>query len=114
MGFDDIKEFESEFSQGTLRVRIMELENGTLVLLSDKDRFRLGISAVSIPPGQGRSQPTSTGLFSTGMDATPVRTLSERLSVITNQTCMVVSGLKEITQTTLMEIMLILKNHFVA
>jgi hypothetical protein len=114
LGFEDIREFETDFSQGILKVRIMELENGVLILLSDSNQYRLGQSAVAIPAGHGRTQPTSTGLFSTGVDSTNVRTLSERVSAITNQTSMVVSGLKEMTQPILMEIMLILKNHLVA
>ncbi len=114
MEFKDIKEFESDYSQGKLRVRIMDLTNGTLILLSDTDSFRLGQSAVAIPPGHGRSEPTSTGLFSTGIDSTPVRTIAERVAIFTNQTTMVVVGVKEITQSVMMEIVLILKNHFVS
>jgi hypothetical protein len=114
MGFEDIREFEAEFSQGILKVRIMEFQNGLLVLLSDSKQFRLGQSAVAIPPSHGRTQPTSTGLFSTGIDSTSVRILSERVSILTNQTCMVISGINEISQPLLMEIIVILKNHLVA
>ena len=114
MEFKDIQEFETDFSQGKLRVRIMTLDNGTLILLSDSDNFRLGQSAVAIPPGHGRSEPTSAGLFSTGMTSTTVRTIAERVAVFTNQTSMVVVGVKDITQDVMMELVLILKNHFLA
>ena len=42
-------------------------------------QYRLGISAVAIPPGQGRSDPTSTALFTMGLDTTLVRTIAERI-----------------------------------
>ncbi|MFW9955394.1 MAG: hypothetical protein ACFFD3_12645 [Candidatus Thorarchaeota archaeon] len=114
MTADDITEFESQFSKGTLKVRIVELENGLLVFLSDSQKYRLGQSAMAIPPGQGRTEPTSAGVFTGGLDAALVRTLSERVSVITGQTCMVISGVRDLTRETMMEIMLILKNHLVA
>ncbi len=114
MSFEDVVEFESEFSQGILRVRILELENGKLILLSDSERYRLGPSAVAIPPSHGRVEPTSTGLFTMGLDSTIVRTLSERLSAMTNQTCMVIVGVRDLTQAVMLEVMTILKNHLVA
>lgn len=110
---EDITEFEAQFSKGTLRVRMTELENGTLVLLSDSPRFRLGQSAMAIPPGHGRTEPTSTGAFSGGLDSAMVRTLAERLAAITSQTCMVISGVRDLTREMMMEIMVILKNHLV-
>lgn len=113
MSFEDVVEFESEFSQGILRVRTLELENGKLILLSDSNRYRLGPSAVAIPPSHGRAEPTSTGLFTMGLDSTIVRTLSERLSAMTNQTCMVIVGVRDLTQTVMLELMTILKNHLV-
>ncbi|MFX0055851.1 MAG: hypothetical protein ACFFAX_06170 [Promethearchaeota archaeon] len=111
MKFDDIRQFESDTSQGKIIFRIMDFENGALVLISDSDRFRLGLSAVAIPPGQGRSEPTSTGLFSAGLDAALVRTLAERVSAWTNQSCMVVVAVSSLNQALVMELMTILKNH---
>ena len=110
----DITEFESNYSKGTLRVRMLELENGLLVLLSDSDRFRLGQSAVAIPAGQGRAEPTSAGVFSGALDVALVRTIAERIAAMTGQTCMVVSGIREISREIMMEIIVILKNHLVA
>jgi hypothetical protein len=49
-----------------------------------------------------------------GLDSTIVRTLSERLSAMTNQTCMVIVGVRDLTQTVMLELMTILKNHLVA
>ncbi len=112
MKFDDIRQFESDTSQGKILVRIMDLENGTLVMISGSDKFRLGLSAVAIPPGQGRSEPTSTGLFSAGLDAALVRTLAERVAAWINQTCMIVVAVSALNQTLVMELMTILKNHF--
>ncbi len=111
MEFDDIRQFESDTSQGKIMVRIMDFENGVLVLISGSDKFRLGLSAVAIPPGQGRSEPTSTGLFSTGLDATLVRTLAERVAAWTNQSCMIVMAVSGLNQILMMELMTILKNH---
>jgi hypothetical protein len=111
MEFDDIRQFESDTSQGKIRFRIMDLDNGTLVLISGSDKFRLGLSAVAIPPGQGRSEPTSTGLFSAGLDAALVRTLAERVSALINQSCMVVVAVSALNQALMMELMTILKSH---
>ena len=110
----DITEFDASFSKGTLRVRLLELENGLLVLLSDSEKFRLGQSAVAIPSGQGRTEPTSTGIFSGALDSALIRTIAERKAAMTGQTCMVVSGIREISREVMMEIVVILKNHLVA
>ncbi|MHA2141363.1 MAG: hypothetical protein ACXADC_03010 [Candidatus Thorarchaeota archaeon] len=112
MEFDDIRQFESDTSQGKILVRIMDLENGTLVLISGSEKFRLGLSAVAIPPGQGRTEPTSTGLFSAGLDAALVRTLAERVAAWVNKSCMIVVAVNTLNQAFLMELMTILKNHF--
>ncbi len=110
----DITEFESRYSGGSLRVRLIELENGLLVLLSDAERFRIGQTAMAIPPGQGRTEPTSTGVFSGAMDSALIRTIAERIAAMTGQACMVVSGIREMTRNIMMEIVVILKNHLVA
>jgi hypothetical protein len=110
---EDTIEFEAPISKGNLKIRVTTLENGILILLTDGGSFRLGQSAIAIPPGHGRQEPTSTGFFTTGPDSTIVRTLAERVAGITNQTCMLVVGMKEITQAMMLEIMLTLKNHFV-
>jgi hypothetical protein len=111
MEFDDIRQFVSDTSQGKILFRIMDFENGTLVLISDSDKLRLGLSAVAIPPGHGRSEPTSTGLFSAGLDAALVRTFAERVSAWTNQSCMVVIAMSTLNQVIVMELLTILKNH---
>jgi len=113
MPFEDIEEFEKEFSEGKLKIRIVELENGLLILLSDSEKYRMGHSAAAIPPSQTRSQPTSTGLFSTGPASVLVRTLAERVAEITRQMVMIVAGVKDMDQKTMMELMQLLKNHFV-
>ncbi len=113
MKFDDISEFSSETSMGTIRVRILDLENGLLILISDKERFRLGISAVAIPPGQGSTEPTSAGLLSMGVDNALVRTVSERVAYWTNRTCLVVIGLAQMNREVIIELMSLLRNHLV-
>ncbi len=113
MSFDDISEFTSETSIGVIHIRITSLTNGLLLLISDKDKYRLGISAVAIPPGQGRNEPTSTAMFTMGMDVTLVRTLVERIASWTNTTCMVVMGIPKLTREIMMELLLVLKNHLV-
>jgi hypothetical protein len=114
MEFDDITEFSSETSTGIIKVRIMNLSNGRLVLITDSDQFRLGVAAVAIPAGQGRSEPTSSGLFTMGLDATLVRTLAERIASWTNQTCMLVLGTSPLTRESMMELTTLLRNHLVA
>jgi hypothetical protein len=113
MEFDDTLEFTKEASFGKVRVRILNLENGLLIMISDKERFRLGLSAVAIPAGKGSTEPTSTGLFSMGIDTALVRTVSERIASWTNQTCMVVIGLKQINREIMLEMLSILKDYLV-
>lgn len=114
MGFDDISELTSETSIGTVKIRILNLENGLLLLFSEKEQYRLGISAVAIPPGQGRSEPTSTALFTMGFDTTLVRTMAERVASWTNNTCMVVSGITQMNRDVMMELLTFLRDHLVA
>ena len=111
MEFDDITEFSSETSGGPVKIRIMTLTNGILVLMSDSNKFRLGLSAMAIPAGQGRSEPTSIGFFTTEMESTLVRTLAERVALWTNQTCMLVVGMSSLTRERMMELMSVLKDH---
>jgi hypothetical protein len=112
MELDDITEFSSETSTGTIKVRIMNMTNGLLVLISDSNKFRLGLSAMAIPAGQGRTEPTSVGFFTKEIDSTLVRTLAEKLASWTNQTCMLVVGVSSLTRERMLELMLLLRNHF--
>lgn len=114
MGFDDITELTSETSIGDVYIRILNLENGLLLLFSEKEQYRLGISAVAIPPGQGRSEPTSTALFTMGLDTTLVRTIAERIASWTSNTCMVVSGITKLNRDVMMELLTFLRDHLVA
>ena len=114
MSFDDISELTAETSIGNVKIRILNLENGLLMLFSEKEQYRLGISAVAIPPGQGRSEPTSTALFTMGLDTTLVRTIAERIASWTNNTCMVVSGLPQLNRDIMMELLSFLRDHLVA
>lgn len=111
MEFDDITEFSSETSFGTAKVRMMTLTNGLLVLITDSTQFKLGLSAVAIPAGQGRSEPTSAGFFTKELDSTLVRTLAERLAMWTNQTCMLVVGMSSLTRERMLELMSLLKDR---
>jgi hypothetical protein len=113
MNYDDLSEFSSETSIGTIRVRILDLENGLLILITNQERFRLGLSAVAIPPGQGSSEPTSTSLFSMGLENALIRTVSERVAAWTNRTCMIVSGLSQINREIMLEIVSLLRDHLV-
>jgi len=115
MDFEDITEFSTETSTGIIRVRIIHLSNGQIVLISDSDKFRLGLSALAIPAGQGRSEPTSSGLFSKEIDSAMVRILAERVASWTNQTCMLILGISgTLTREHMMELTALLRNHFVA
>lgn len=108
---DDITEFISETPQGKLKVRVMSLDNGLLILVSDRDSFKFGISAFAIPPAQGRSEPSSAGLFTVGAENTYVRTIAERIAVWTTKTCMLIVGVKNLDQRWMMEILSTLKTN---
>jgi hypothetical protein len=114
MELSDIRQFESDSSRGTIRVRVMDLENGLLLLITDSEKYKLGLSAVAIPPGQGRTDPTSTGLFSAGLDSTQVRTLAERVSSWIGQTCMLVVSVGPLDQPFMLELLTILKNYLLS
>jgi hypothetical protein len=114
MEFDDITEFTSDTSVGTIKIRIMTLTNGVLVLISDSKSFRLGLSAMAIPAGHGRSEPTSVGFFTTEIESTLVRTLAERIASWTNQTCMLVVGMSSLTRERMIELMSVLREHLLA
>ncbi len=114
MELDDISDLSSETSIGTVKIRIMTLQNGLLLLFSEKEHYRLGISAVAIPPGHGSSEPTSTPLFTMGIDTTLVRTMAERIASWTNSTCMVVCGLTQLNRVLMMELLSFLRDHLVA
>ncbi|MFX1559590.1 MAG: hypothetical protein ACFFBL_03285 [Promethearchaeota archaeon] len=111
MEFDDISEFSSETSVGTVKTRIMNMSNGLLVLISDSNQFRLGLSAMAIPAGQGRTGPTSVGFFTKEIDSTLVRTLAEKLATWTNQTCMLIVAMSSLTRELMLEIMSLLRDH---
>ena len=114
MAFDDISELTAETSIGNVKIRIQTLENGLLLLFSEKEQYRLGMSAVAIPPGQGRSDPTSTATFTMGLDITLVRTIAEQIASWTNNTCMVVSGIPQLNRAVMMELLSVLRDHLVA
>jgi hypothetical protein len=113
MEFDDISEFSKDTSFGMVKIRIMTLENALLIMISDTGRFKIGLSAIAIPPGKGSSEPTSTGLFSMNIDTALVRTMSERLAVWTNQTCMVIIGLKQMNREITLELLKLLRDYLV-
>ena len=105
MEHQDIQEFEIKTSQGTVKTRIVELENGLLLMFSDSEKYRLGFSAVAIPPGQGRLGPSSASVFSTGLDAALSRTLAEKIAALTGLTCMIILAIKDLNQLKIMEIL---------
>ena len=113
MEHHDIRDFELDTSLGKVKARIIELENGFLLLFSDSDKYRLGFSAVAIPPGQGRLGPSSASMFSTGLEATLSRTLAEKVAAITGQTCMIVFAVKNMSQLIIMEILNSIKSILV-
>jgi hypothetical protein len=112
MTTDDIQDFESQTSQGTVYIRIITMENGHLVLISDSERYRLGLSAIAIPAGHGRNEPTSVDLVSMGLESDLVRLIAEGVSAWTNQACMILVGMKNLDRLVMMDLTLFLKNHF--
>jgi hypothetical protein len=111
MTLDEVRDFEHKTEHGQLRIRVIGLENGLLVLLSDSEHFRLGLSAVAIPAGQGRIEPTSTGFLSVGDDAMQVRILAENVAKSTGQMCMMIIAVKDLTRTLMVDITKALKQH---
>lgn len=115
MDFEDITEFSADTSTGKIKVRVMSLSNGKIVLISDSDQFRLGFSALANPAGRDRSEPTSSSLFTRELDSAMVRILAERVVSWTNQTCMLILGIGgTLTRERMMELTLLLRDHFVA
>lgn len=112
MALDGVSDFEHETEHGRLRIRVIDLENGLLVMISDSERFRLGLSAVAIPAGQGRVEPTSTGFLSLGEDAMQVRILAESVAKSTGRMCMMIIAVKELSRTYMVEITKVLRQHF--
>ncbi|UCE09977.1 MAG: hypothetical protein JSW61_13545 [Candidatus Thorarchaeota archaeon] len=113
MEFSDIREFESDTSGGKLKFRMMDLENGALVLITDSPAFKLGLSAVAIPPGQGRNEPTSSGLFTMGLGSTLVRTIAEKVAAYLNKTCMIVVHVAQMDRAVMVDIISALKSNLV-
>ncbi|MGD2072921.1 MAG: hypothetical protein PVG65_05490 [Candidatus Thorarchaeota archaeon] len=101
----DIREFKFDTSIGSVKIRIIELENGLLIMFSDSDNYRLGFSAVAIPPGPSRREPSSASVFSTGLDSALSRSLTEKIAALTGQTCMIVLAMKNLNQHVIMEIL---------
>lgn len=114
MEFSDIRQFELNTSRGKVKVRVMEFENGQLFLLSDSEKFRLGLTAIAIPPTNGRAEPTSSSFLSAGIDATHIRTIAERVSSWVGQTCMIVAAMSNIDQTYMLEILTSLKGYILS
>ena len=114
MEHQDITEFEINTSLGKVKLRIIELDNGSLFMFSDSDKYRFGFSSVAIPPGHGRPGPSSASMFSTGLDAALCRTLAEKIAALTGQTCMIVLAIKDLSQLVIMEILNNIKSILVA
>ncbi|TFF91592.1 hypothetical protein EU545_03535 [Candidatus Thorarchaeota archaeon] len=113
MEFKDIREFTATTSSGSVRFLELGLANGRMLLITDADQFRLGVSAIAIPPGPGRTEPTSTGFYTMGLDTTLVRTMAERIALWTNQTCMIISGVRNLNRQLMMELTSVLRDHLV-
>jgi hypothetical protein len=114
MEHQGIQEFEINTSLGKVKLRIIELDNGSLLMFSDSDKYRFGFSSVAIPPGHGRPVPSSASMFSTGLDAALCRTLAEKIAALTGQTCMIVLAIKDLSQLVIMEILNNIKSILVA
>ncbi|MFX0106946.1 MAG: proteasome assembly chaperone 4 family protein [Candidatus Hodarchaeota archaeon] len=111
MQHDDIREFELETTKGKINVRIMNLENAIMVFLTSHDRFRMGPSALAIPPGHGRTTSTSMDFFSGDLAPVIVRSLAERVAVWLGMRCMVIVSIKELDHALMGEILKQLKGH---
>ena len=110
----DIKEFGLNTSLGKVKLRIIELDNGLLLMFSDSDKYRFGLSSIAIPPSHGRPGPSSASMFSSGLDDTLSRTLAEKIAALTGQTCMIVLAIKDLSQLIIMEILNNIKSILVA
>ncbi len=113
MSTSDTVDFEASLPKTTLKFRIVTLENGFLVMISDSAAFRLGQSAVSVPASQAKREPTSMAISGVGPDAMTVRTIAERISAWTGSMCMLIMAVKNTDRIVVMEIVNALKNHFV-
>lgn len=99
---------------GDLLVRLMELENGLSVFISTSKRPRLGLIALSTPPVSGHTEPSSSSLFGANPESALVRTIAERITQWTGQSCLIVVAVKPLDRELVMEILRSLKNHLLS
>ncbi len=108
---DDITEFESDLLSGHIKVRIIDMDNGLLVMITDSDKFKLGVTSLAIPSRPGMDTPVSSGIFSPGSDDTMVRTIAERISAWTKRPCLLVVHAKSKDREFMVGILTLLKNQ---
>ncbi|MBD3405795.1 MAG: hypothetical protein GF411_06655 [Candidatus Lokiarchaeota archaeon] len=106
---EEINDISVEISSGTLYIRIMDLENGMLILLSDSLKFRLGVSVIAMPGTDVHRRPLSRGIFAYDGNTSLLRSLSEQIARLSGRSCMLVSSVKELDQAKLIEIMAVFK-----
>ncbi len=108
---EDIVQFEGDIPNGHIRVRINELENGILVLITDSETFKLGPTCIATPSRPGMSEPISNALFVSGFESTVVRTIAERIAVWTKRTCLLVVHAKNLDRDFMVSVLGLLKAH---
>ncbi|MHA1771427.1 MAG: proteasome assembly chaperone 4 family protein [Candidatus Thorarchaeota archaeon] len=111
---EEIEDFTVPIGETEIFLRIMHLENGLSVFISSSSKPRLGQIALASPPTLGDSEPSSSSLFGMDQEAVLVRTIAERVAVWTNQSCLVVISVKNLTRSLVMEILRALKSHLLS
>ncbi len=102
---EDTQDIELDTSSVTVRARIVTLENGRLLLLTDSEGFRLGPVAIGVPPRSRMSLPVSAEMFASPEDSALVRIIAERLSLWSGNAWLVVAGLRSISREFLLELL---------
>ncbi|MEM2142585.1 MAG: proteasome assembly chaperone 4 family protein [Candidatus Thorarchaeota archaeon] len=114
MDLQSIQEFSENTPTGkTLFFRVIRMDNGLLVMISDTETFRFGATVFSVPSKPGQREPTSTAMSGTGQDIMIARALAERVSAWTGSMCMLIMSVKDMDRQTMLEASHVLKNHFV-
>ncbi|MCF2135658.1 MAG: proteasome assembly chaperone 4 family protein [Candidatus Thorarchaeota archaeon] len=111
---EGIEDFTVSIGETEIFLRIMQLENGLSVFISSSSQPRLGPIALASPPALGGSEPSSSSLFGMDQEAALVRTIAERIAVWSNQSCLVVISVKNLTRSLVMEILRSLNSHLLS
>ncbi len=92
-----VTEESSEINGARISISVVSLENGTLILVTDrKDQYRIGTMALATPIGRvtGENVPATFTVFGTGGELL-AKVLAGRISADTGKVALCIIGLVE-------------------